>query len=145
MLKPLMEVNKQDLYNQLVAYFRGWKDLHLLKMAVIYGSFVNQQGSFNDVDIAIYPLPFKEKELKVLKLIQELESITSPHKVDLAVISHSTSSLLRFEITRKSRVLYEEQAGLFEQECSLSMRLFADEKKFRDLKERETKLKIDKL
>jgi predicted nucleotidyltransferase len=114
-----------------------------IRIMAVFGSSLQRTG--RDIDLALYPhWGVGPEVIDKLRLIAELETLLG-REVDIIVVNPGTSTTLLFEICRNSLLLYEDQAGSFENERSIAFRKYADTLKFRRMRERTVASFVEEL
>ena len=89
-----------------------------IDFAYLFGSSIKQEvGPLSDVDLAVYfnsKIPEYDRHKNRLDLISRLESIFSPVKVDLIVLSDS-NYLLANEVLRTGQCIFEKEPRVKQQ------------------------------
>ena len=89
-------------------------------------------GPSSDVDLAVefldLPLPGRR-----LAIIGELQAPAEPHMADVVFLHRDLDPVLRFEVFRGGRLLFEAEPGLMVQERVRAFREYADALPFRRL------------
>ena len=83
-----------------------------------------------DIDLAVLPGAMPDL-LEQGRWQVQLEQILAPCPVDLLLLGAGTSPVTRFEVFRHGKLLFEENAGLFERERDRAFFLYADSEWFR--------------
>lgn len=102
------------------------------RLAVLFGSAARGDGRpARDLDLALDfgELPDASRRLA---LIQEAQALAHPRPVDVVFLHRGTSPVLRFEIFRGGRCLWELEPGLFVHEAVRALALYEDARPFRD-------------
>jgi len=116
--------------------FASWCREHKISLAVLFGSQATGQSTkASDIDLAVLigeknctrdPLRLARKRRELMKdLITYLETAN----VDLVILDHA-NPLLRFQVAKTGKPVYEKTSGLFAQFCSLAVRQHEDSKVF---------------
>lgn len=123
-MKPTSE---QILEQRLAA----WAEASGSRLCVLFGSRAGAKApSSSDVDVAIqFPtLPPPERRLE---LIGEVQDICGSAMADLVFLHVRTDPVLRFEIFRSGRAVYEAEKGIFIDEKVRALMLYEDALPFR--------------
>jgi hypothetical protein len=102
------------------------------RLAILFGSAARGDArDARDVDVALEfdALPDASRRLS---LIQEAQALTHPSSVDLVFLHRDTSPVLRFEVFRGGRCLFESESGLFVERAVRALALYEDARPFRD-------------
>lgn len=99
------------------------------RLVVLFGSAAYREQA-RDLDLAVLP--------NVMPALLEqgcwqaaLEGLIAPRPVDLVVLGVASSPIIRFEVFRRGRCLFEAEPGLFSQEQDRAFFLYADSETFR--------------
>lgn len=103
------QLNEQEMHTRIAAMAEKYH----LSLVLLFGSrAAGKTHRQSDVDIAYFsqePLPLAEES----KLVIDLMQIFRTNAVDLVSL-HNASPLLRYEIARSGKMLYEQEHGLFD-------------------------------
>jgi len=103
------------------------------RLMVLFGSAAagpERAARARDLDVALWfrPLPPPERRLAI---IGELQDLVDPRRVDAVFLTPDTDPVLRFEVFRGGRPLYESRPGLFVEEVVRALALYEDALPFR--------------
>ena len=108
---------------------------HGVKLAVLFGSLVTGKASRNsDMDLAVL-LDTKNmvegsRVGRVARsLLTDLMQFAGTSAIDLVILNRA-DSLLRFEVARTGKPIYESAPGAFAEFCSLALRQHQDSRVF---------------
>lgn len=102
------------------------------RLAIIFGSHAGPaEDRARDVDVALefdrLPEPIRR-----LELIGEVGKIAHPRPADVVFLHRDTSPVLRFEVFRRGRPVFEVEPGLFVSGAVRALGLYEDARPFRD-------------
>ncbi len=106
-----------------------------LKLLVYYGSYARQEDydpSRSDIDIAF----ISEQQLGSQQLFDLMSDLILLHRksnIDLVNLQ-TASGLLKEAVANDGRVLYEKEAGYFQQLCPYLYKCYYETRKFRQIK-----------
>lgn len=106
-----------------------------LKLLVYYGSYARQEDydpSRSDIDIAF----ISEQQLGSQQLFDLMSDLIMLHRksnIDLVNLQ-TASGLLKEAVANDGRVLYEKEAGYFQQLCPYLYKCYYETRKFRQIK-----------
>ncbi len=108
-----------------------------IKLALLFGSLAKGVArEESDIDLAVMietqPSTILERGEQKRQLMRELSSFLRMSKVDLVILNQA-SHLLRYQIVRTGKVLYEKEEGEFSGFVSLVLRRHTDARLFLDL------------
>ena len=115
-------------------YLRTWVEASGAHLCVLFGSRAgNGPQVKGDVDLALRfsKLPSPDRRLEILG---ELQDVCGVPDVDLVFLHERTEPVLRFEIFRTGRPVFENVPGLFIEEKVRALMLFEDALPFRRLR-----------
>lgn len=115
------------------AALADWARAAGCRLMVLFGSAAGEPeraARARDLDLALWfrPLPPPERRLAI---IGELQDLVGPRRVDVVFLTPDTDPVLRFEVFRSGRPLYEARAGLFVEEVVRALALYEDALPFR--------------
>lgn len=102
------------------------------RLAILFGSAGRGDvRAARDIDVA---LEFAElpDAARRLDLIHDAQALTHPRSTDLIFLHRDTSPVLRFEVFRGGRCLFESEPGLFVTRAVRALALYEDARPFRD-------------
>jgi predicted nucleotidyltransferase len=103
------------------------------RLLVLFGSAVNgEPGPMGDIDLAVEfaELPSPRRRLEV---IGELQALVDPRMADVVFLHRDLDPVLRFEIFRGTRVLFQAEPELILEERVRAFREYQDALPFRRL------------
>lgn len=111
------------------------------RLAILFGSAAAGQERARDVDVA---LAFDEmpEPARRLELIGEIQEITHPRPADVVFVHRDTSPVLRFEVFRQGRPIFEAEPGLFVAGAVRALALYEDARPFRDALVRQLEAEV---
>lgn len=99
----------EKYFSQLNNLFSQHKEI---KLVYLFGSRAKSKTSpLSDYDFAVYfDQDLNSNRLKelVLSLISEISSILKSEKIDLVVLNQAISSLLKFNILKEGKLIYQQ-------------------------------------
>jgi predicted nucleotidyltransferase len=101
------------------------------RLAILFGSSAAGQERARDVDVA---LAFDElpEPARRLELLADVQEITHPRPADVVFLHRDTSPVLRFEVFRQGRPVFEAEPGLFVRGAVRALALYEDARPFRN-------------
>jgi predicted nucleotidyltransferase len=115
---------------------------HQVKLAILFGSqATGRAGKESDIDLAImlekeaFPKPggtSLEAGRKKRKLVRDLSAFFQTSKIDL-VLLNLASPLLRLQVAKTGKLIYQRSRGDFADLASLALRQHSDAKLFYQL------------
>lgn len=108
------------------------------RLAILFGSVAAGRERARDVDVALAfgALPDPARRLE---LIGEIQQIARPRPADVVFLHRDTSPVLRFEVFRQGRPVFEAEPGLFVTGAVRALALYEDARPFRDALVRQLK------
>jgi predicted nucleotidyltransferase len=100
------------------------------RLVVLFGSAARGKAG-RDVDLAVLPGGPMPPLLEQGRWQAALEELFEPQPVDLLVLSAASSPIIRFQVFRSGRCLFESEPGLFSREQDRAFFLYADSEIFR--------------
>lgn len=116
---------------RLESAVRSWAERSGCELCVLFGSRGDDgQTVKGDVDLALaFPeLPAPERRLRI---INELQQACDPARADLLFLHAGTDPVVRFEVFRTGRPLFEKRAGMFREGFVKALMLYEDALPFR--------------
>ena len=101
------------------------------RLVVLFGSSAARGKAGRDVDLAVLPGGPTPTLLEQGRWQAALEELFEPQPVDLLVLSAASSPIIRFQVFRNGRCLFEAEPGLFSREQDRAFFLYADSEIFR--------------
>ena len=112
----------------------SWASRSGASLCVLFGSRAGHTPQVKgDLDVAVLFADMPSPDSR-LKLLGELQDAVGDVDVDLIFLQGATDSLLRSEIFRTGRPVFEEVPGLFVEEKVRALMLFEDALPFRRLR-----------
>lgn len=111
----------------------AWARAAGARLLVLFGSEAGGgRGFASDLDLAVEfdRMPSPDRRLAI---IGELQALTDPRQADVVFLHRDLDPVLRFEIFREGRVLFEAAPGLIVQERVRAFREYSDALPFRRL------------
>lgn len=102
------------------------------RLAILFGSMADpKKDRAKDVDVALEfdELPGPRRRLALLR---EMQEATSPRAADVVFLHRDTSPVLRFEVFRGGRPIFEAEPGAFVSGAVRALALYEDARPFRD-------------
>lgn len=102
------------------------------RLAILFGSAAGSgRERARDVDVALEfdELPGPRRRLALLR---QMEEVTSPRAADVVFLHRDTSPVLRFEVFRRGRAIFEAEPGAFVSGAVRALALYEDARPFRD-------------
>ena len=121
----------QDPGSDLRDSLERWAERMGCGLLVLFGSeALGRAGRGSDLDLAISfdPLPTAEERLRI---VGEIQDLCVPRSADVVFLRPETDPVLRFEIFRNGKTLYERERGLFVEERVRALMLYEDALPFR--------------
>lgn len=100
------------------------------RLVVLFGSFARDKAG-RDLDLAVLPAGPTPPLLEQGRWQAALEELLLPQPVDLLLLSAASSPIIRFQVFRTGRCLFEAEPGLFSREQDRAFFLYADSEIFR--------------
>jgi predicted nucleotidyltransferase len=115
---------------------KPWCQARGIDLCILFGSQATGKARSNsDVDIALFSQTNFTLQKDLLRLYGELEDFFG-YEVDLVIIERDTDPVLRLEIFRHGKPLYESQPGLFVEQRILAAKLYDDTEHLRRRRDR---------
>lgn len=109
-----------EIEEELKAHISRICKRNRIRIMAVFGSSLQRTGT--DIDLALYSQrEVRPEMIDKMSLIAEFETLFKK-RVDIVVVHPGSSTTLLFEICRNSLLLYEDQAGSFENERSFAFR-----------------------
>ncbi len=107
---------------------------HRLELVALFGSVATGKARpDSDIDLAVLldnaALDADEGRSAATALIRDILTFLGTSRVDLVILNRA-DSLLRFQVARTGRPLYQRERGAFADFCSLALRQHEDSKVF---------------
>lgn len=100
------------------------------RLVVLFGSSARDKAG-RDLDLAVLPGGPTPPLLEQGRWQAALEELLLPQPVDLLLLSAASSPIIRFQVFRTGRCLFEAEPGLFSREQDRAFFLYADSEIFR--------------
>lgn len=123
-----MKTDETPMEDRLARAAAAWG----CRLAILFGSAAGPaKDGARDVDVALEfdELPGPDRRLG---LIQEMEELTHPRRADVVFLHNDTSPVLRFEVFRGGRPIFEAEPGAFVSGTVRALALYEDARPFRD-------------
>jgi predicted nucleotidyltransferase len=111
----------------------AWARAAGARLLILFGSEAGgERGFASDLDLAVefFRMPPPDRRLAI---IGELQVLAEPRLADVVFLHRDLDPVLRFEIFREGRVLFEAEPGLMVQERVRAFREYSDALPFRRL------------
>jgi len=101
-----------------------------INLMIIFGSFVTENFNHkSDIDLAILATNINLiKDNRVL-ILKKLENLFKHREIDLILLNHA-DPLLKFNIATEGKMIYEKEAGIYNEFLVRAMNEHNDAKKF---------------
>ncbi len=120
----------------IIKHLKRWCQKNHIDLCVLFGSQVTgKTHAGSDVDIAILSLKQSDLFKQWLHLNGELEDLFG-HPIDLVILEPDTDPVLRLEIFRHGKPLYESNPGLFFEQYFTAIKIYEDSEPLRRLRDR---------
>ena len=127
-MKPSINLSLNEIKQRLTPLFHEPG----LQILLLFGSRASGRiHSKSDIDLGV----LFDSPIDPVEMTSRIIGLLRTERIDLVDLRRA-SPLLAFSAARKSLVLYERKAGLFNQFYSLSFRRYVDTKKLRDARKR---------
>lgn len=102
-----------------------------VELIILFGSMARHQSTAkSDIDLGVLLSDLHQKE----KLYQELSHVYFEKPVDLIILNRA-DPLLRFEVVREGKVLYEKDSGIYANFAVKAIKEYYDTSKLRKVEE----------
>lgn len=124
--------------------WRRWCEPRGIDLVVLFGSrATGKVHPRSDVDIALYARTAKLRSQWV-RLYGDMEDLLG-EEIDVSIIDGETDPVLRLEVFRKGKCLYEAEPGLFFEQQLTAMKIYEDTEPLRRLRDQVLAKRIREL
>jgi len=124
--------------------WRQWCEPRGIDLVVLFGSrATGKVHARSDVDIALYARTARLRP-RWVDLYGEMEDLLG-EEIDVSIIDGETDPVLRLEVFRKGKCLYEAEPGLFFEQQLAAMKIYEDTEPLRRLRDQVLKKRLKEL